>query len=362
MLEPFYKNKKIFITGHTGFKGSWLSLWLIQMGAEITGYALDPYTPQDFYVVNQIEQFIKDNRGDLRDRELLEKCLTESEAEIVFHLAAQPLVRKSYDVPHETFDVNVMGTANLLDSCMKVKSVKSVIVVTSDKCYENNELGIPFRETDSLGGKDPYSASKAAAEILAHAYRKSFFSNAGIGLATVRAGNVIGGGDWAEDRIIPDTIRALKSNRVIEVRNPNSTRPWQHVLEPLSGYLWLGKCLYEDFQKYSEPWNFGPEVENFVPVSQLVEKALSVWKSGQWKTMASDGTRAEAKVLKLDCAKSHLKLHWRPVLDFEKTVQMTLCWYQAYCENPKSIGDLSKEQIREYVSLAAKKNILWAQL
>jgi CDP-glucose 4,6-dehydratase len=336
-MSDFYKNKRILITGDTGFKGSWLALWLKDLGAEVFGYALPPEMENAHFILLDLENEIRHLDGNLLDYKLLTKTFEEFRPEIVFHLAAQALVRLSYDEPKLTFDTNVAG------------SVKSLIYVTSDKCYKNKEWIWGYRENDELGGHDPYSASKAAAEIVFYSYRDSFFpKNENIGIASVRAGNVIGGGDWAIDRIIPDYIQSIIKKEDIEIRKPLATRPWQHVLEPLSGYMLLARKLYEDPIKYSGSWNFGPSINSIKTVKELIDKAIEVAGKGSVKIGQIEKHKHEAGLLHLNCDKANHQLGWYPVWNFEQTVEKTIDWYINYLSGVDA-KKLSLNNIHQYM-------------
>lgn len=326
----FYRRRRVLVTGDTGFKGSWLALWLRDLGADVRGFALPPARDQDLFNTAKVGDAIQHGEGDLRDRSAVERCFDEFQPEVVFHLAAQALVRRSYDDPKETFDTNVGGSVNLLEAIRKSSSVRSLIYVTSDKCYHNREWVWGYRETDELGGHDPYSASKAAAEIVFESYRASFFTSVpGLGVASARAGNVIGGGDWAKDRIIPDCILALQESRPILLRNPHATRPWQHVLEPLYAYLLLGANLAVEAKKYSGAWNFGPESQSIKTVQDLAQAVIVSWGQGQIEILPNKGPH-EAGILHLNCDKAHQSLAWRPVWSFARTVAATVEWYREF--------------------------------
>jgi CDP-glucose 4,6-dehydratase len=360
-LQKAYQGKRILVTGHTGFKGSWLTQWLLSMGAEVAGYALDPQPHETLYgKLNISDRLAVDCRADLSDRGTITTIVSDFLPEIVFHLAAQPLVRLSYEIPVETFTTNVIGTAHLLDAIRLAGNACSVVCVTSDKCYENREWLHSYREEDTMGGHDPYSASKGASELVISSYRKSFFSHlSGIRLASVRAGNVIGGGDWAKDRIVPDCIRAIRSDTPIPVRNKISTRPWQHVLEPLSGYLWLGSqlascqdaCLQDAF-------NFGPDLASNRTVGELVSELL-VHTGGEWIDVSESDAPHEASKLNLAIDKAFHILKWQPVWDFKQTIEATATWYLK--EKPsESVADFTQAQIMDYQTSAAKKSLPWA--
>ena len=350
-LLKLYKNKKVLITGHTGFKGSWLSIWLHQLGAEVVGYALDPINKKDNFVLSGISDRIKDIRGDIRDQKKVFETFKTEKPEVVFHLAAQPLVIDSYNDPVYTYETNIMGTINVLEAIRKTNTVRAAIFITTDKVYHNKEWIWPYRETDSLGGFDPYSSSKAATELVINSYRNSFFHNSNFenhkkSIASVRAGNVIGGGDWAENRIIPDCIRSIEENKTIEIRNPSATRPWQHVLDPLGGYLLLGVKMMQEPTKYNEAWNFGPKSDNFINVQQLVEELIKIYKKGVWKDLSNPDSVHEAKLLALDINKSKSILNWSPLLDFVDSLKLTLDWYMNY--NSKDIFDICTTHINFY--------------
>jgi CDP-glucose 4,6-dehydratase len=367
----FFRGRQVFITGHTGFKGSWLALWLLRRGALVSGYSLDvPTTPSLFETLGLAEE-IRHFAGDVRDAEYLTRVLESEQPEIVFHLAAQPLVRRGFRHPKQTFDVNVGGTVNLLEAVRQTKSVRGVICVTSDKCYDPRGWEWGQRENDQLGGVDPYGASKAAAELVAAAYRESYFSasqpfltamesveeeslshTGGIGLATVRAGNVIGGGDWAEDRLVPDCIRALVADEPISIRRPESTRPWQHVLEPLAGYLILAKRLYDHPRRFSGAWNFGPSVDSARSVAEMVHEITRFWGYGQWiRTVDHQLPEAhERDHLRLCSDKAISLLNWRPQWNLSAALKRTVEWYRAYYwhgSGPELRG-MSERQIRQY--------------
>ena len=351
ILKRTFKGKNVLVTGHTGFKGSWLSLWLHLLGANVTGYALEPNTEQDCFGLSGLKDRITDIRGDVRDDEKLKKVFEACKPQVVFHLAAQPLVRLSYERPRETYETNVMGTLNVLECIRHSTSVKAGVLITSDKCYENREQLWGYRENDSLGGYDPYSSSKSCAEILIASYRNSFinpekYQEHGKIIASARAGNVIGGGDWSADRILPDSIRALKEGRPVEVRNPEAVRPWQHVLEPLRGYMLLACKMYNDGIFYSGAWNFGPDDHSIVPVKEVVEAVVKAWGSGQWAYAPQKNAAHEAGLLSLDCTKAKAYLGWKPVLDFTEAIQYTVDWYKAYTET--DVHSLCSKQIEAY--------------
>ena len=335
MNSEFWRGKRVFLTGHTGFKGSWLSLWLQQLGAEVTGYALQPPTQPSLFEVARVAQGMKSIIGDMRDGTALGKAMREAMPDIVIHMAAQPLVRRSYVDPVETYSTNVMGTVHLLEAVRQTKSVRAVVTVTSDKCYENKEWVWGYRENEAMGGFDPYSNSKGCAELVTAAYRSSFFNPAKysehlVALASGRAGNVIGGGDWAEDRLIPDILRAISENRPVVIRNPHAIRPWQHVLEPLSGYLQLAQKLYEEGAAYAEGWNFGPNDEDAKPVQWIVEQLTQQWSDGaNWKLDQAEHPH-EAHYLKLDCSKAKMRLDWKPRWTLAQALENIIAWHKAH--------------------------------
>lgn len=351
MVDPdFYRNKRILITGDTGFKGSWLALWLKTLGAEVYGYALEPELSNAHFNLLHLDDEIYHTTGDLLDFDFLSKMMIEIQPEIVFHLAAQALVRYSYDDPKLTFATNILGSVNLLESIRKIDSVRSLIYVTSDKCYKNREWIWGYRENDELGGHDPYSASKAAAEIVFSSYNDSFFiHNLKIGVGSVRAGNVIGGGDWAKDRLIPDCIYSLINGKAIEIRNPHSTRPWQHVLEPLSGYILLAQKLYQNPKKFSGSWNFGPSVKSIRTVNELTNGVIEIFGSGEIKFGQADGMKHESGLLHLNCDKANHLLGWNPKWDFEKSVRITVEWYKSHIKEGTDAKVLSINNINEYL-------------
>jgi CDP-glucose 4,6-dehydratase len=335
-FDNFYRGKRILVTGHTGFKGSWLSIWLHELGAEVVGISLAPNTDRDNYVLSGIGgKITADIRADIRDGELMKTIFQEYQPEIVFHLAAQPLVRLSYEMPVETYQTNVMGTINMLEAIRVTKSVKVAVMITTDKCYENKEQIWGYREDDPMGGYDPYSSSKGAAEIAIASWRRSFFNPAeyekhGKSIASARAGNVIGGGDWALDRIIPDCIRAIEAGKSIEIRNPQAIRPWQHVLEPLSGYLLLAKKMWEEPTNYCEGWNFGPRAESISTVWEVASKIVEEYGSGNLKDLSNQDALHEANLLILDISKAKIRLGWKPRMDIEPCIEMTVDWYLKY--------------------------------
>lgn len=353
MLE-FWRNKKVLITGHTGFKGSWLCMWLKKLGANVIGYGLEPNTEPSLFRILDIENSIISIIGDIRDEEKLEYIIKEYQPEIVFHLAAQALVRKSYENPIETIETNILGTANLLNAIRLNDSVRVVINVTSDKCYENKEWVWGYRETDSIGGYDPYSCSKGCSELITNSFRNSFFKEKNIFLASARAGNVIGGGDWAEDRLVPDIIKALSNNSNPAIRNPYAVRPWQHVLEPLSGYMLLAAKGWEGDETYSGAWNFGPDDNHVKNVKELTDGIFKIWDKNFRIVYDKNKQPHEAQILKLDCSKAKLKLGWYPSLSFAETLEWTVNWYKAYLEK-SNMKEFTLDQIDKYEKL--KKNL-----
>lgn len=355
MLDTtFWQGKKVFVTGHTGFKGSWLCLWLNTLGAHVTGYALTPPTNPSLFEACQMDTLVKSVIGDVRDYEKLTATLQAIRPDLVIHMAAQPLVRDSYNNPIETYAINVMGTVHLLEAVRQCDSVKAVINVTTDKCYENKEWVWGYRENESMGGYDPYSNSKGCSELVTAAYRNSFFNPAeyarhGVAIATARAGNVIGGGDWAADRLIPDFIRALDKGEKIHIRSPKAVRPWQHVLEPLSGYLMLAEKLYTHGTSYGEGWNFGPDDNDAKPVEWIVQKMCSFWGEGAGYEIDTGHHPHEANYLKLDCSKAKSRLHWQPRWRLAYTLEKITEWVRHY-QTGQNISNICLHQICEYMN------------
>ena len=350
-FNGIFKDKTVLITGHTGFKGSWLSIWLKELGANVVGYALEPYTKRDNFVVTGLEDKITHIIGDVRDYKKLKEVFLKYKPEFVFHLAAQPIVRESFLNPKETYDINIGGTVNVFECCRLTDSVKVIINVTSDKCYDNKEWIWGYRENDPMGGYDPYSSSKGCSELITAAYRKSFFNpekfkKHGKALSSVRAGNVIGGGDWQKDRLIPDCIRALENNEPIEIRNPAATRPWQHVLEPLSGYLLLASKMYSEPEKFSGAWNFGPNYESVISVGEVVSMIVEKWGQGEWIDTSDKSAPHEANLLSLDISKARNLLNWHPRWSTNQCLSATLNWYRIYKNN--TMYDIGKQQINKY--------------
>ena len=349
MRSTFWEGKKVLITGHTGFKGAWLSMWLNKMGASVVGLSLpEPVSSPNLFSVLQLEDSIRDIRGNVNDPDVSRDIISNNKPEVLFHLAAQPLVRESYSDPVTTFGTNILGTVNILEAVRTIESVKSIVVVTTDKCYENVEKDYAYTETDPLGGFDPYSSSKACAEIVAASYRRSFFADRNIGLATARAGNVIGGGDWAIDRLIPDAARAWSMNKNLKIRYPMATRPWQHVLEPLSGYILLAEKLWNDPGAFSGAWNFGPDPGSVVSVQDAVSLAAAKWGSNTgWEIL--DGNHVhEAGLLQLNSSKANKLLGWVTRTDFENAIEGTIEWYRNFYVGDVNMMALTLKQIENF--------------
>ncbi|MGE0268323.1 MAG: CDP-glucose 4,6-dehydratase [Candidatus Omnitrophota bacterium] len=361
MFLKNYRGKRVLVTGHTGFKGSWLSLWLLELGAKVAGFSKYlPSKPCAFEAM-ELGQRLQDFKGDVRNFDEVEAIFKEFKPQIVFHLAAQPIVRESYNEPKLTFDTNLGGTINVLECVRDSSIVESAVFITSDKCYDNVNWEWGYREVDRLGGEDPYSASKACAELAFHAYFKSFFNNSQkTGIATARAGNVIGGGDWAADRIVPDCVRAWNKKETPVIRKPEATRPWQHVLEPISGYLWLGALLNrENSGIKGEAFNFGPDPDVVKSVGELVEAMISYSGKGDWKHEPASDDKKEATLLKLNCDKSLNRLNWKPLLSFAETVEMTSNWYQQYYAKHSDLYEFSQSQIQFYIEKGFEKKLPW---
>lgn len=360
-FQNIYQGKKVLITGHTGFKGSWMAIWLKELGAEVYGYALAPQSEMDNFVICNLESQINHYEGDVRDGAMLKTYFQEVQPDFAFHLAAQPLVLLSYQDPVGTFDTNLMGTVNFWEAVRATPSVKAAVNVTTDKCYDNKEWVWGYRENDPMGGKDPYSASKGCSELITNSYLESFFSTEGTcNIASARAGNVIGGGDWAMDRIVPDYFRAVKEGRKLEIRNPYATRPWQHVLEPLSGYLNLGAQLFLNGKTFSGGWNFGPEDISNYSVKELIDEMLAIDKIGGYLIPEGTVKLHEAVLLKLDISKAANFLKWKPALDFKDTVSFTLNGYRDDIEQSTGLYPARLSQIDFYTSKAKEKSIKWA--
>lgn len=354
IFSNFYKGKRVLVTGHTGFKGSWLSIWLHELGAEVVGVAKEPFTVRDNFVLSGIGKKIKaDIRADIRDGEKMKEIFARCQPEIVFHLAAQPLVRLSYDIPVETYETNVMGTINIMEAIRATDSVKVGVMITTDKCYENREQIWGYRENEPMGGYDPYSSSKGAAEIAISSWRRSFFNPADYGkkhhvsLASVRAGNVIGGGDWALDRIIPDCIKAIEADEPIAIRNKKAVRPWQHVLEPLSGYMLLAQKMWEAPTDYCEGWNFGPRAESISTVWDVASKLIANYGKGELKDMSAPNAVHEANLLMLDISKAKFKLGWEPRMNIDQCIGLVADWYKRY--RTENVYRLCVEEIERYL-------------
>lgn len=351
-----YRGKRVLVTGHTGFKGSWLSLWLNQLGAEVVGISLAPETQPNHWDLLGLKTTVQQHQLDIRLSTEVASVFRSTQPEIVFHLAAQPLVKRSYRDPLETWSTNVLGTANVLEASRHTRSVRAILAVTTDKCYENQEWAWGYRENDRLGGHDPYSASKAGSELVAASYRSAFFHTNGAPLlATARAGNVIGGGDWSEDRLIPDLVRAMATQQSLEIRSPNATRPWQHVLESLSGYLLLGKKLIEGNNKFSGAWNFGPERNGNRTVAEVLNRLQNYLPEMQWHQTSVQQPH-EANLLYLDSTKAYSQLGWEPVWNLDTTLEKTADWYRTFQSSQKTI---SGEQLAEYVEAAQNAQVGW---
>ncbi|MDR3734411.1 MAG: CDP-glucose 4,6-dehydratase [Acidobacteriaceae bacterium] len=356
--HAIWRGRRVFLTGHTGFKGGWLALWLTQLGAEVRGYALDPCTTPSLFEVAKIGSVIDDVRGDIRDAAKLTAAMTEFKPDVVFHLAAQPLVRYSYEDPIGTYETNVIGTARVLEAVRQTPTVRAVVSVTTDKCYENKEWIWGYRETDPLGGYDPYSSSKACAEIVSAAYRQSFFPVAKlaehkVALATGRAGNVIGGGDWSTDRLIPDLVRGFLAKEPVLIRRPHAIRPWQHVLEPLYGYIRLAEQLYTHDPKFATAYNFGPSEDDAQPVEWIAEKMTNIWGDGAKWVLDPDPGVHEAGYLKLDASKARTDLGWKPRLNLETALEWLITWYRA-ADRGELMQELTLQQIAAYEALTQK--------
>ena len=368
LFKGIYEGKTVLVTGHTGFIGSWLTLWLQSLGAKVVGYSLEPPTKPSLFETLGLENEITHIIGDIQDKQNLSDNIEKYKPEIVIHLAAQPLVRASYEDPAETFRTNILGTVNILDSIRKSDSVSACVVMTSDKCYQNLDANSFHKETDPLGGSDPYSASKGAAEIVTNSFRNSFFNleknhDKNTGIATVRAGNVIGGGDWARDRVIPDCVRALTTDKKIRVRNPSSIRPWQFVLEPISGILWLGSKLYAKPKKYSEAWNLGPNQTSNTTVEKVVQNVIRIWNKGDWIDVSKESRDQPIELISLllDSTKALNLLEWKTVYSFENAINETVSWYKSYYNNDTPMRELSVNQIEQYSKTANQMDITWAR-
>ena len=360
IFNDFYKGKRVLVTGHTGFKGSWLSIWLHELGAEVVGVAKEPFSERDNFVLSGVGNKIKaDIRADIRDGNRMKDVFREYQPEIVFHLAAQPLVRLSYEIPVETYETNVMGTINIMEAIRVTNSVKVGVMITTDKCYENKEQIWGYRENEPMGGYDPYSSSKGCCELAISSWRRSFFNTNnydkhGKSIASVRAGNVIGGGDWATDRIIPDCIRALEAGKPIDIRSPHSIRPWQHVLEPLSGYILLAQKMWNEPTAYCEGWNFGPRMESVTPVWDVASKVIKNYGQGALRDLSDPDALHEARLLMLDITKAQIKLGWQPRMNIDQCVELVVDWYKKY-KSTSDVYALCVEEINKYLSYSEKK-------
>lgn len=346
--QHFWQGKRVYLTGHTGFKGSWLALWFHSLGAIVKGYALTPPTQPSLFEQARIAEKIESEMGDIRDLTQLTASMVAFNPDILIHMAAQPLVRLSYQEPIETYETNVIGTAKVLEAARSCANLKAIISVTTDKCYENREWVWGYREDEPMGGHDPYSSSKGCAELVTSAYRRSFMQAQGIGLASVRAGNVIGGGDWASDRLIPDILRAFERQQAVVIRNPSATRPWQHVLEPLSGYLVLAQKLYQEPQTYAEGWNFGPHDDDAKPVEWILNHMVSCWEGSSW-VLDQNAHPHEAGYLKLDISKAKARLGWQPTWRLDRTLAKIIEWHQAWLAK-KNMQTVCLNEINEYMS------------
>jgi CDP-glucose 4,6-dehydratase len=362
MFGDIYRGKRVLVTGHTGFKGSWMTEWLLSLGAEVAGYSLAPDTTPSHFTLLGLSDRIRHVVGDVRDATSITRLMQDFKPEIVFHLAAQPLVRLSYREPAPTWETNVMGTVNVLESVRACVSVKACVVVTSDKCYENREWPWGYRETEAMGGHDPYSASKGAVELVVASYRRSFFHQAsGCRLASGRAGNVIGGGDWSADRIVTDFVNSILADKALSLRNPKATRPWQHVLEPLSGYLDLGwRLLQPDGHNFADGWNFGPPDDSVVLVQDLARKLVGHWGRGEVVVDSSGEHPHEAGLLKLDCSKARASMGWHGVWNVDETTRRVVAWYKEHSEGGNMV-DRTREQIASYCNEAARQDLPWAK-
>ncbi len=367
-FRGIFQGMPVLVTGHTGFKGSWLSTWLRELGAKVIGYSLDPPSTPNNFEASRLGGRVVDVRNDVRDLDALRRTVAEFKPQVVFHLAAQAIVPVSYVEPKETFDVNVGGTVNVLEAVRSTSSVRAVVCITTDKCYENREWAWGYRENDRLGGYDPYSASKAMAELAVASYRQSFFppdeyEEHRVAVASTRAGNVIGGGDWAADRLVPDCLRALAEGRTIRVRNPYSVRPWQLVLEPLSGYLWLAVRLLQEGGKFAQAWNFGPPERAPVNVGGLVQEMIRLWGSGGWEDVSSDRAPHETNLLMLSWEKAANYLGWQPVYTWRQALAETVNWFKEYYEGGSEVDmyDVCVAQIKRYVDRAHELDIVWAK-
>jgi len=363
-IEQIFRGRRVLVTGHTGFKGSWLSLWLHKIGAEVVGISKDVPTQPSHYEAAGMAGLLSEHRIDLRDGKDVSRVMREVRPDFVFHLAAQALVRRSYADPIETWQTNVLGTLHVLEALRELEHPCAAVIITSDKCYDNVEWVWGYRESDAMGGPDPYSASKGAAELAIRSHIKSFFPKASSKqrIASARAGNVIGGGDWAADRIVPDCVRAWSRDEAVELRNPHATRPWQHVLEPLSGYLTLAAALTQRPELHGEPFNFGPPAQQNHSVLELVGQMSQHWEQVRWKELSQpDAKIHESSLLKLNCDKALHHLQWRAVLGFKETVRLTAEWYREFYHNPEGIAEVTRSQIDAYTANAAQQGFSWAR-
>ena len=366
IFHGIFKDKTVLVTGHTGFQGSWLSLWLKMLGANVVGFSLEPPSNPSLFEILELKNEVISIIADLRDKKKLSDFINKHQPEFIFHLAAQAIVLTSYQRPLETIETNVIGTANVLESIRNLTSVRSCVIMTSDKCYDNKIKSRPHTEIDPMGGFDPYSASKGAAELVVSSYRNSFFENNPTNrteIATARAGNVIGGGDWAKDRIVPDIIRALQKNKVVSIRNPNSVRPWQYVLEPISGILWLAAKMYEEPKKNSNAWNFGPPLsEKSFTVKELVNSIFEEWGSDfSFEIEKNSDNMHESQSLIIDSSKSKKELGWETCLSFDETVSETVSWYKKYENDKSDIKNFTKKQIENYIIKAKRNDLVWTK-
>jgi len=351
-LKDFYQGKTVLVTGHTGFKGGWLAVWLKLLGARVIGFALPPDTEPNFFSVAGIAGDMASIMGDVQQLPALSALFRQHSPDVVIHNAAQAIVRRAYREPVQTYATNVMGTVHVLEAARHTPSVRSVVVVTSDKCYEERKSPDGYREEDAIGGSEPYSSSKAAAELIVSAYRRSYFNSDGVAVASARAGNVIGGGDWSEDRLLPDIVRGIWSDRPVVIRRPNSVRPWQHVLEPVGGYLVLAERLWKEGTKYAEAWNFGPAEDDAIPVFEVARQVVLAWGKGELRIEDDAAGPHEAVHLRLNCEKSGARLGWRPKLSLKQAIERTVDWYRGFYEKSSAPSAITERQIHEYMRVA----------
>ena len=349
--KNFWKNKKVFMTGHTGFKGSWASMWLKKLECDVFGFSLEPVTQPSLFNEAGLYKDVDTFFGDIRNYDMVYEKMKNYKPDIVIHMAAQPLVRESYKNPLDTYSTNVMGTANVLEACRKIDSIKAIVNVTTDKCYENKEWEWPYRENEPMGGHDPYSSSKGCSELLSKSYSRSFFIDNKKFLATARAGNVIGGGDWSDDRLIPDALKAFQEKQKVEIRNPLSTRPWQHVLEPISGYLFLAEKLFNHGNEYTGAWNFGPNESGIATVQDVIEKLCNKWGNDASWALDKDAQPHEAKNLMLDISKARIRLGWKPLWDLDKAIDEIIDWHKCWLDDSNQIKEMCIQQISSYEDL-----------